>query len=192
MRLLLPLTVFMLCVFVSIVGCEQAMRQPIMEMVTPPQDPPEMVPPPQDPVKIDALEKAQAAIESVNERRTETYQKAEETGDFSIVFIASEEIFKNELGFRKELWVDLVEIYRQENIGNAARLQGLENLEDAFAEKVLNDTLGMFYFTYISAFDPLIVEYLRLSFQFPEKSEEELLALFRESVTDEKTVVIFP
>ncbi len=187
MRLLLPLTVFMLCVFVSIVGCEQAMRQPIMEIVTPPQDPPEMVMPPQD-----SLEKARAAIESVNERRTETYQKAEEIGDFSIVFTASEEIFKNELGFRKKLWVDLVEIYRQENIGNAVRLQGLENLEDAFAEKVLNDTLGMFYFTYISAFDPLIVEYLRLSFQFPEKSEEELLALFRESVTDEKTVVIFP
>ena len=187
MRLLLLLTVFMLCVFVSLIGCEQVMQQPITEIVTPPEDPTEVVTPPQD-----ALEKAQAAIERVNQQRTETYQKAEETGDFSSVFIASEEIFKNELGFRKELWVDLVEIYRQENIGNAERLQGLENLEDAFAEKVLNDTLGMFYFTYISAFDPLIVEYLRLSFQFPEKSEEELLALFRESVTDEKIIIVLP
>ena len=194
MKLLLPLTVFMLCVFGSLVGCEKVMQQPIMEIVTPPQDPPEpeIVMPPQDPLEIDSLEKSQAAIESVNKRRTETYQKAEETGDFSSVFIASEEIFKNELGFRKELWVDLVEIYRQENLGNAARLQGLENLEDAFAEKVLNDTLGMFYFTYISAFDALIVEYLRLSFQFREKSEEELLALFRESVTDEKIIIVFP
>lgn len=167
----------MLCAFVSLIGCDRVMQQPIMEIITPPQS---------------SLEKAQAAMEKVNQRRTEAHQKAEETGDFSTVFTASEEIFKNELGFRKELWIDLVEIYRQENLGNAARLQGLENLEDAFAEKVLNDTLGMFYFTYISAFDALIVEYLRLSFEFPEKSEEELLALFRESVTDEKIIVIFP
>ncbi|RKU29058.1 hypothetical protein C6499_09305 [Candidatus Poribacteria bacterium] len=177
MRLLILLIVLMLCAFVSLIGCDRVMQQPIMEIITPPQS---------------SLEKAQAAMEKVNQRRTEAHQKAEETGDFSTVFTASEEIFKNELGFRKELWIDLVEIYRQENLGNAARLQGLENLEDAFAEKVLNDTLGMFYFTYISAFDALIVEYLRLSFEFPEKSEEELLALFRESVTDEKIIVIFP
>lgn len=175
----------MLCMFVLIVGCEQAMQQPIMEIVTPPQDPPEIVTPPQNPV-----EKARAAIKRVNEQRTETYKKAEETGDFSIVFIASEEIFKNELGFRKELWVDLVDIYRQENIGNAARLQGLENLEDAFVEKLNDGTLGMFYFEYIAAFDGLIIEYLRLSFEFPDKSEEELLMLFRESATDGEVVII--
>ncbi|MYB95862.1 hypothetical protein F4Y43_18605 [Candidatus Poribacteria bacterium] len=131
-------------------------------------------------------------MERVNERRAETYQKAEETGDFSIVFTASEDIFKEELGFRKGLWVDLVEIYRQENLENTARLEVLGNLEDAFAEKVQDGTLGMFYFTYISSFDALIVEYLCLSFEFPEKSEEERLMLFRESVTDREIVIVFP
>ena len=167
----------MCCVFVSLVGCDEAMQQPIMEIVAPPPD---------------ALEMAQAAMERVNERRTEAYQAAEETGDFSTVFTASEETFKEELGFRKGFWVDLVEIYRQENLENTALLEGLDNLQDAFVEKLADGTLGMFYFEYIRSFDELIVEYLRLSFEFHEKSEEERLTLFRASVTEREIAIIFP
>ena len=60
------------------------------------------------------------------------------------------------------------------------------------AEKLEEGTLGIFYFQYISSFDELIIEYLRLSFEFPEKSEDELFTLFRESVRDEKVVIVFP
>ena len=174
MRLLTLLIVFMLCASALLTGCDQRMEQPIMEIITPSQS---------------SSEKAQAAMERVNERRGEVQQKAEETGDFSIVFTGSENIFKEELGFRKGLWVDLVDIYRQEN---PEKLEGLENLEDAFTEKLQDDTLGMFYFTYIGAFDELIIEYLRLSFEFPEKGEAELLTLFRESVKDSEIAIIFP
>ncbi len=174
MRLLI---VLMLCAFVSLIGCDQEMKQPIMEIIPPPQS---------------SLEKARAAMQKVNERRAEAHQKAETTGDFSTVFTASENIFKEELSFRKGLWVDLVEIYRQENLENPELLEGLENLEDAFVEKLNGDTLGMFYFEYISSFDGLIVEYLRLSFEFPEKSEEELLMLFRESMRDGEMSIVFP
>jgi hypothetical protein len=160
------------------------MTQPITEVITSPDM--EIVTPTQS-----SLEKAQAAVERVNERRTEVQQKAEETGDFSTILIASENIFEEELGFRKGIWVDLVDIYRQENLENPERLEGLENLEDAFVEKLKADTFGMFYFEYIRAFDGLIVEYLRLSFEFSEKSEEELLALFRESMRSEDTSIIF-
>ena len=177
MRLLIQLIVLTLCGSVLLIGCDSAMRQPIKDIIAPSQD---------------ALEKAQAAMASVNERRTETYQQAEETGDFSIVFTASEDIFKEELGFRKGFWVDLVDIYRQENLGNTERLKALDNLEDAFAEKLQDDTLGMFYFTYIGSFDELIVQYLRLSFEFPEKSEAELLVLFRESMRDPEIAIVFP
>ena len=174
---LLTLISSILCASILLIGCDEGMRQPIMEIVTPPQS---------------SLEKARAAIERVNERRAEAHQKGEETGDFSTVFIASENIFKEELGFRKGLWVDLVEIYRQENLENATLLEGFENLQDAFVEKIEEGTLGMFYFVYIRSFDELIIEYLRLSFEFPEKSEEELLTLFRESVRDEKVLIVFP
>ncbi len=176
MRLLILLIALMLCVSVLLIGCDPAMRQPIMEVVTPPQH---------------SLEKAQAAMERVNERRTEAHRKAEETGDFPSVFTVSEDIFKEELGFRKGLWVDLVEVYRQENLENTVLLAGFDKLQDDFAEKLEEGTLGMFYFQYISSFDELIIEYLRLSFEFPEKSEDELFTLFRESVRDEKVVIVF-
>ncbi len=185
MKLLTLLIVLMLSVSVLLIGCDQPMMQPITEIVTPPDT--EIVTPTQS-----SLEKAQAAMERVNERRTEVQQKAEETGDFSTILIASENIFEEELSFRKGLWVDLVDIYRQEHLENAELLEGLENLEDAFVEKLKADTFGMFYFEYIRAFDNLIVEYLRLSYEFPEKNEEELLTLFSASVRDGKVAIIFP
>jgi len=162
-------------------GCEQPamkiVKEPIMEVVAPSEHP---------------LEEARAAMERVNERRTAAHQKAEAAGDFSTVFIASEEIFKEELGFRKELWVDLVDIYRQENLDEPVLLENLEKLQVAFIEKLEDGTLGMFYFEYISSFDALIIEYLRLSYAFPEKGEEELLELFRASMRDGKATIIFP
>ena len=176
MKLLTLPIALMLCASILLTACDQGMRRPIMEILIPPQN---------------SLEKARKAMEKVNERRTEAYLKAEETSDFSTIFTVSEDIFKEELGFRKGLWVDLVEIYRQENLENAALLEGLENLQDAFAEKLKEGTLGMFYFEYISSFDEIIIEYLRLSFEFPEKNEAELLTLFRDAMRDEKVLIVF-
>lgn len=177
MRSLILMIALMLSVSLLLIGCDQAIRQPIMEVGTSRQD---------------SLEKAQTAMKKVKERRTEAHRKAKKTGDFSAIFIASEDIFKEELGFRKELWVDLVEIYRQENLENPTFLEGLDSLQNAFAEKLKDGTLGMFYFEYVSSFDEIIIEYLRLSFEFPEKTEKELLTLFRESVRDGKTFIMFP
>ena len=129
MKLLTLLIVLMLCISGLLIGCDSVMTQPITEIITSPD--PEVVTPTQS-----ALEKAQAAMERVNERRTTAHQMAEASGDFSIVFTASETIFKEELGFRKGFWVDLVEIYRQENLESTDRFEGLENLEDAFVEKL--------------------------------------------------------
>lgn len=167
----------MLCGSTFLIGCDQRMEESILQVVTPSES---------------SIEKARAAMERVNERRTEVYQTAEKIGDYSTVFTASENIFKEELGFRKGFWVDLVEIYHQENLENATLLEGFENLQDAFAEKLIEGALGMFYFEYISSFDEIIIEYLRLSFDFPEKSEKELLALFRESVNNRKISIVFP
>ena len=176
MRLLTLLIALILCASVLLIGCEQIIQSVVEDAV---------------PSQI-ALEKAQAAMKEVNERRAAVQQRAEETGDFSTVFTASDDIFREELGFRKELWVDLVGIYRQENLENAAALDGLENLQGAFAEKLKAGTLEMFYLQYISAFDEIIIEYLHLSFEFPEKSEQELLALFRVSMRDQKAIIVFP
>ena len=177
MRFLILVILIMLCVSSLLIGCEQRMEQSIMQIVTPSES---------------SIEKARAAMRRINERRTEIHQIAEKTGDFSNIFIASEDIFREELGFRKGFWVDLVEIYRQENLENATLLEGLENLQNTFAERLTEGTLGMFYFEYISSFDEIIIEYLRLSFDFPEKSEKELLTLFRESINNRKISIVFP
>jgi len=177
MRFLILLMLIIICESALLIGCDQGMEQSIMQVVIPSES---------------SIEKAKAAMEKVNERRTEVHQTAEKTGDFSNIFIASEDIFREELGFRKGFWVDLVEIYHQENLENATLLEGFENLQDAFAERLTEGTLGMFYFEYIRYFDEIIIEYLRLSFDFPEKSEKELLALFRESVNNRKISIVFP
>ena len=95
MKLLTLLIVLTFWASALLTGCEQGMKQPIMEIVTPPDT--EIVTPTQN-----SLEKAQAAMEKVNERRTEVQQKAGETGDFSTIFIASEDIFKEELGLERD------------------------------------------------------------------------------------------
>ena len=41
-------------------------------------------------------------------------------------------------------------------------------------------------------FDDLVTEYLRLSFEFPEKKSGELLLLFRESMKEGKVSISFP
>ena len=177
MRLLMLWIALMFCVSTLLMGCDRGLEQPIKEIVVPPQT---------------FIDKAREVMERVDERRTEVQREAEETGDFSVVFIASEDIFKEELGFRKELWVDLVEIYRQENLENAEMLEGLENLQDAFTQRLKEGTLGMFYFEYIRSFDPLIIEYLRLSYVYPEIGEEKLLTRFRKSVKDRNISIVFP
>ena len=71
MRLLMLLIVLTLCTSALLTGCDQRMEQSIMEIVISPRN---------------SLEKAQAAMEIVNERRAEVHLNAEETGDFSTVF----------------------------------------------------------------------------------------------------------
>ena len=138
------------------------------------------------------IEKARTAMENVNQRRTEVHQKAEEAGDFFTVFIDSEVIFKEELGLRKGLWVELVQIYRDENPEDSSVLDGYNKLQVAFAKKLEEGTLGMSYFDYIRTFDPLIVEYLRLSYVYPDMQEAGLLVRFRGSIREGKVTIVFP
>ena len=177
MKRIVQLIVLTFCVATFLTGCDQQMTKPVMNVISPTQS---------------HIEKARMAMENVNQRRTEAYQKAEEAGDFFTVFIDSEVIFKEELGLRKGLWVDLVEIYRDENSGDSSVLDGYNELQVAFAKKLEDDTLGMFYFDYIRPFDPLIVEYLRLSYVFPQMEEAGLLERFRGSIREGKVTIVFP
>ncbi len=166
-----------LCITFLSIGCGDQMQQPIMDIISP------------QPTYLDM---AREKMNKVNQRRTTAQQQAETTGNFSTIFIDSEKILMEELGFRKGLWVELVEIYRDENADNPSTVDGLSKLQDAFARRLNDNTIAMYYFDYIRTFDELIVEYLRLSYAHPNQSEQELLTHFRQSVVDDEVSIIFP
>ena len=159
------------------IGCEDSM----MKMI-PPTDPPTKPP----------TQRAKDAMEIVNQRRTESLKKAKAAADYLIVFTDSELILHEELGFRKAFWVELVDIYKDEKREDSTVMDGFASLENSFAKRLADDTFGMFYFEYIRTFDPLIIEYLRLSYVYPTEDEAALLARFRNSINDEKAPIIFP
>ena len=173
-----------LCAFTLIVfsfGCDQSMTKLVMEVISP-----------TDPPTKTAIQRAREAMERVNQRRTESLQKADTAGDYLVVFTDSEIILNEELAFRKAFWVELVDIYKDEKREDSTVLDGFASLEDRFARRLEENTLGKFYFEYIRTFDPLIIEYLRLSYVDPTETEEELLDRFRNSINDGKVTVTFP
>ena len=173
-----------LCALTLIVfsfGCDQSMTKPVMEVISP-----------TDPPTKTAIQRAREAMERVNQRRTESLQKADTAGDYLVVFTDSEIILNEEFAFRKAFWVELVDIYKDEKREDSTVLDGFTSLEDRFARRLEENTLGKFYFEYIRTFDPLIIEYLRLSYVYPTATEKALLVRFRNSINDGKVTVTFP
>jgi len=177
-RFIAILSILIFTTTILFTGCDPDISKPVDDIISPPK-----IPTP--------LEKAQMAMERVNQRRTEAQQNAEETDDFLTVFTESEIIFIEELGFAKGFWVELVSIYRTENSDDPEVLDGYNRLQDVFAQKLTDGTLGMFYFEYIRTFDPLIVEFLRLSYEYPDENEDALLIRFTESVRNDKVDIKF-
>ncbi len=181
LKLITPIIMLTICFMVLSTGCEQGMQKPVMDVITPPDTKPET-----------NIDKAREALNIVNQRRLTVQQMADESGDYSTVLIESETIFNEELGFRKGFWVELVDIYKNENSDNNEIIEGFDKLQDAFIQRLNDDTLELYYFEYIRTFDPLIIEYIRLSFVFPNMQEAGLLERFRQSVREEKVSLIFP
>ena len=145
------------------------------------------------------LEKAQEAMQKVNDRRADVFQKAEVEGDFSVLFAASEDIFKEELGFEKEFSQDLVFIwhdiqtakYKAGELDEAEVLR-YDNLWTTFQEQFLNMTLAKSYFDLVGAHDEIIIDYLRISYENPDSSQDELITLFKESMKQGNVQILYP
>ncbi|RKU26162.1 hypothetical protein C6497_13990 [Candidatus Poribacteria bacterium] len=168
-RLLMTLVVFIASVFF---GCgDQQMTKPIIDIIDPPE-----------PTPMNYLQLAMEDMERVNQRRTEALMKAVETGDYTPMFLASETILNEELGFQKGFWVKLVEIYRDENATDPNVVEIFDTLQKQLTNTLNDETFEMNYFDHIRIFDPLIVEYLRLSYENPNLTEEDLLTQYQESV----------
>ncbi len=159
-----------------------------------------------------SLEKAQEAMARVNERRMEAYQKAEEAGDFSVLFTAAEPIFQEELGFGQEVWQKLLDIWEdahdervqgffaagKEDEGKAEALEYVNFLGYYFSkfEDPENPEGGLirgeFWFEYMAAYDDIIIEYLRLSYESPDSTQAVLLVSLKKSIVDGKVNIKYP
>lgn len=181
MRLIAQLSTVVFCTFIIFTGCDERMSQSVMEVIPKPQ-----------PEPLTHIEKARADMARVNQLRTEAQQNAEAAGDYTTVFTDSEHIFIEELGFSRGFWVELVNIYRDAKSDDSTVTDGYTRFQDIAQEHLLKGTFGTIYFDYIRTFDPLVVEYLRLSYVYPTQSQEALLTQFRDSVENTKVIIVFP
>ena len=146
-----------------------------------------------------SLEKAQQAMQKVNDIRDAVYQQAEEDGDFSVLFAAAEEIFQDELGFEKEYWQQLVFIWEEIQI---EKFQAGEldeevanrylNFYNTHQKQFLDKTLAKSYFDFIGAYDEIIIDYLRISYDNPDSSQNEIIELFKDSIKEGNVKILYP
>lgn len=187
------LTFFMLLATILTLGCESDIRREIQEEVIGDT--------------LTPLEKAQEAMTRLNERRAQEYQKAEEAGNFSVLFIIALPIFQEELGVDQELWDELLVTWED---AHDERVQGLfqagktdeskaealnyVNFLSFYFQKFDFESMsgGEFFFQYMSAYDEIVTEYLRLSYEFPNATQEKLLALLKESIVNGKVSIQYP
>lgn len=185
---------FMLFVTIFALGCgENIEKELIKEMMV---------------VEIQTpLEKAEAAMARVNDRRAETYQEAEIAGDFSVLFTAAEPIFQEELGFGVEVWEALLNTWedaldkRVQGLFQAGKIdesmaeaQSYVNFLSFYFQKFDFESMsgGEFFFDYMSAYDEIVIEYLRLSYEYPDSTQKRLLALLKKSMVDGKVSIQYP
>ena len=115
----------------------------------------------------EAREKAVAIVKKKYQRTKEFVESYQDNPDPDVDFAATlDQILLEETGLSEPDTARLLDIH----------------LEEKPDDKVLETTVGF-------RSEDLIVEYLRLSFQYPEKTKEELIELFREAVRNGETEV---
>ncbi len=152
-----------------------------------------------DPFTDEAVE----AMERVNQRRIEEHQKVLETGEFSKLFEISDLILEEEVEFDTEYFYDEIlaayEIARGE-LHNEGKLTITDsdkylNFRQEYHRKIMWDmetTGGEFLFEFLSAYDEIVTEYVRLTFQYPSLNNEGLLTKLTAAAKARKIEVQYP
>ena len=152
-----------------------------------------------DPFTDEAVE----AMERVNQRRIEEHQKAMETGDFSNLFSISDLILEDEFGFDTEYFYNEIlvayenargELHSEEKLTLADSDRYLKFRQD-YHRKIMWDmdtTGGEFLFEFLSAYDEVVTEYVRLTYQYPSLNNDGLLTKLTVAAKARKVEVQYP
>ena len=138
------------------------------------------------------LKKAQEMMDGVRERRAAVQEEARKKGDFSGTLRASDMIFEEELGFKKMFIDNLIEVYLQNTPRTQEKALKLQKLQKLLMEKITAGLLDEFYLEYVSYYDDILTEYLRISFEHPNENKEGLLKIFVKSMTEGAVNINFP
>lgn len=150
-----------------------------------------------------SLEKAKAAMAKVNERRIEAHHNAKETGEFSSLFQISDQILQDEVGFDTEYFYNEIRVAYEIARGELHN-DGKLDLEDSdrylnflttYFKKIaweMETTGGEFLFEFLSAYDEIVTEYVRLTYRYPTLSKERLLEELKKSVLNQKIDIQYP
>ena len=140
-----------------------------------------------------AFEKAQEVVDRVRRRRNEAHQAAEEAGDFSGMFGEVDKILREECGFRSNF---LSEVIFEEYLNNTPRTPEKElqvkKLGEFGLRHIATGTFEEVYVQYNGFLDPILTEYLKMSFLYPDVGEGEILERYRESIQGGEVNIHFP
>ncbi len=167
------LVFFMLFASIFMFGCgsdtDEEMDEDMVETLTP-------------------LEQAEAAMAKVVERRNELQQKTEESGDFSTLLDDVETIYQEELGFGETVWLQMLNTWQTtlsllviDGTFDSADLDRYTNFISAYQ----NEEGGFkdeTFLEFMSAFDGIVTEYVKLSLENPDSTELEVIGLLDASI----------
>ena len=74
---------------------------------------------------------------------------------------------------------------------NDAIVERYENFKKTYKQKIVQEG-GEPFFEYIAAYDDIIKEYLRISFDFPNTPQKEILHMFKDSMVKGNADIIYP
>lgn len=148
-------------------------------------------------------DEAVAAMDHVNQRRTEEHQQALDTGDFSKLFEISDQILEDELGFDTEYFLNEIliayeiargELYSEGKLSLTAADRYIKFRQE-FYRKIVWDTEtrdGKYLFEFLRAYDEVVSEYVRLTHQFPSLNNDGLLRKLTAAAKAGKVEVQYP
>lgn len=140
-----------------------------------------------------ALERAENVVDQVRVRRNEAHEAARQKGDFSVMFAEVDKILREECGFKPNFLSDVI---FEEYLNNTPKVPGkkekIQNLITFGLEHLAKGTFGEVYAQYNGFLDPILTEYLKISFLYPDAGEGEILERYRESIRAGNADVLFP
>ena len=172
-------------ILMTLFGCGEIKARPttIVKVISPTEEMPGETSDPH-------LKKAQEMMDGVRERRAAVQEEAEKKGDFSGTLKASDMIFEEELGLKKMFIDNLIEVYLQNTPKTQEKTLKLLKLQKLLMEK--GELINDFYLEFISYYDDILTEYLRISFEHPNENKEGLLKIFAKSMAEGAININFP